>query len=68
MRCLKFCQSIDQIDRSWRVDLEYPIELQELQNHYPLAQDKIEMKREMLSEYQLNISDLYKISIGNIKS
>ena len=65
MRCLKFFQSIDQIDRSWRVDLEYPIELQELHNH--LAQGKIEMKREMLSEYQLKISDLYKISIGNIK-
>ena len=30
-----------------KVDLEYPKELRE----YPLAPDKIEIKREMLSEY-----------------
>ena len=30
------------------VDLEYPKELRELQNDYPLAPDKIEIKREML--------------------
>ena len=34
------------------VDLEYPKELNELQNYYPLAPDKIKIKREMLSEYQ----------------
>ena len=42
------------------VDLEYPKELHELHNDYPLAPDKIEIKREMLSEYQLKIADLYK--------
>ena len=31
------------------VDLEYPKELHNLHNDYPLAQDKIEIKREMLS-------------------
>ena len=36
-------------------DLEYPKELHELHNGYPLATDKIEIKREMLSEYQLKI-------------
>ena len=41
------------------VDLEYPKELQVLHNDYPLAPDKIEIKREMLSEYQLKIADLY---------
>ena len=40
------------------VDLEYPKELRELHNDYPLAQDKIEIKREMLSEYQLKITEL----------
>ena len=40
------------------VDLEYPKELQELHSDYPLALDKIEIKREMLSEYQLKITDL----------
>ena len=50
------------------VDLEYPKELRELHNDYPLAPDKIEIKREMLSNYQLKIADLYNIPIiGNIK-
>ena len=33
---------------------------------YALAPDKIEIKRKMLSDYQLKISDLYQISIGNV--
>ena len=33
-----------------QVDLEGVKELQELQNDYPLAPDKIEIKREMLSD------------------
>ena len=33
------------------VDLEYPKELRELHNDYPLAPDKIVIKREMLSDY-----------------
>ena len=49
------------------VGLEYPKELQELHNDYPLAPDNLEFKREMLSEYQLNIADLYNIPIGNVK-
>ena len=50
-----------------KVDLEYPKELRELHNDYPLALGKIEIKREMLSEYQLKIADLYNIPIGNVK-
>ena len=42
-------------------------ELRELNNDYPLAPDKLEIKREMLSEYQLKIADLYNIIIGNVK-
>ena len=49
------------------VDLEYPKELWELHKDYPLAPDKLEIKREMLSEYQLKIADLYNIPIGNFK-
>ena len=41
------------------VDLEYPKELHELHNDYPLAPNKIEIKREMLSEYQLKNADSY---------
>ena len=49
------------------VDLEYPRELRELPNDYPLAPDRIEIKRKILSDYQLKIADLYNISIGNAK-
>ena len=34
---------------------------------YPLVPDKIKIKRKMLSKYQLNITDLYKIPIANVK-
>ena len=34
---------------------------------YSLTPDKIEIKREMLSNYQLMIADFYNISIGNDK-
>ena len=34
---------------------------------YPLAPDKIEIKKEMLSNYQIKIADFYNISIGNVK-
>ena len=46
------------------VDLEYP---EELHNDYPLATDKTEIKREMLSEYQLKVADLCNILICNVK-
>ena len=38
-----------------------------LHNDYPLAPDKIEIKRKMLSNYQLKIADLYNIPIGNVR-
>ena len=50
-----------------KVDLEYPKELWELNNDYLLASDKIEIKREMLSEYQLKITDLSNFPIGNFE-
>ena len=49
------------------IDLEYPKELRELHNDYPLAPGKIEIKREMLSEYQLKIADLCNVPINNVK-
>ena len=48
-------------------DLECPKELRELHYDYPLALDKLKIIREMLSEYQLKITDLYNIPIGNVK-
>ena len=48
------------------VDLEYLKELNKLGNDNPLDPDKIEIKREMLSDYQLKIFDLYNIPIRNV--
>ena len=45
------------------VELEYPKKIRELRNGYPLAPDKIEIKREILFEYQLKIADLYVILV-----
>ena len=50
-----------------KVDLEYPKELCKLQNDYTLVPDKTEIKRKMLSKYQLKIADFYNISFGNVK-
>ena len=49
-----------------QVDFENSKELRELHNDYILVQDKIEIKREMLSDYQLKIADLYNIPISNV--
>ena len=49
------------------VDLEYLKELRELHSYYPLAPDKIEINRKMLSDYQLKIADHYSIPICNVK-
>ena len=49
------------------VDLEYLKELHELHNDYHLAPDKTEIQREMLSEYQLKIADLYNSPTVNVK-
>ena len=49
--------------RVLKVDLEYPKELCELHNDYPLAPDKIEIKKK-LSKYQLMIAD---VPIGIVK-
>ena len=48
------------------VDFKYPKELWELHNDYPLAPDKTEIEREVLSEYWFKISDVYNIPIDNI--
>ena len=48
-------------------DLQYPKKLRELHSDYPLAPDKIEIKRETLSDFQLRIADFYNIPIANVK-
>ena len=46
------------------VDLEYPKELHDLHNNYPLGAEKIKVTENMLSEYCKNIMNKYNISTG----
>ena len=48
------------------VDLEYPHELHNLHNDYPVAPEKIKVSNGMLSEYCKKIAEKYKISIGQL--
>ena len=47
----------------FEVNLDYTKESRELNNDYPLAPSKIEIKREIRSEYHLKIADCYNIAI-----
>ena len=46
------------------VDLEYPQELHDLHNDYPLAPEKVKVSKNMLSGYCKRIAEKYNISIG----
>ena len=46
------------------VDLEYPKDLHELHNDYPLAPEKVKVSKDMLSEYCNKILEKYKIPFG----
>ena len=46
------------------VDLEYPKELHDLHNDYPIAPEKVKVSKNMLSTYCKKIAEKYNISIG----
>ena len=48
------------------VDLEYPRELNNLHNDYPVAPEKAKVSKNMLSEYCKKIAEKYNISIGQV--
>ena len=55
------------IGYSLGVDLEYPDELHELHNDYPLAPEKLAVSSYMLSKYCKKIADRYEIGVSDVK-
>ena len=49
-----------------KVDLEYPDQLHELHNDYPLAPEKLEITHNMLPKYYSNITNKYDIKIDGV--
>ena len=49
------------------VDLEYPQELYDIHNDYPLAPEKINIPKQWLSNYSLKIANVHNISTGTVK-
>ena len=49
------------------VDLEYPEELHDLHNDYPLAAEKIKVTEDMLSPYSREIAGKFKVKVGLVE-
>ena len=49
------------------VDLEYPGELHDLHNDYPLAAEKIKVTEDMLSPYCREIAEKFKVKVGLVE-
>ena len=49
------------------VDLEYPQELHDIHNDYPLAPEKIKIPKEWLSDYSSEITNAHNITTGTVK-
>ena len=49
------------------VDLEYPNELHELHNDYPVAPETLAVSSDLLSKYCKEIAGKYEIKVGDVK-
>ena len=50
------------------VDLEYPNELHEFHNDYPLVPEKVAVSSDILSKYCKKIADKHEIKVGDVKN
>ena len=64
--CLNFISENSFVGYTLEVDLEYPSEIHELHNDYPLAPEKLEISQNMLSKYCSNIASKYGIKIDGV--
>ena len=58
------CKKDDKKGLILEVDLEYPKELHDMHNDYPVCPKKVKVSNDMLSGYCKKIAEKYKISIG----
>ena len=64
--CLDSISKNSSIGNISEVDLEYPSELHDLHNDYPLAPQKLKISQDMLSKYCSDIANKYGIKIGGV--
>ena len=50
-----------------KVDLEYPSELHDYFDDYPLAPEKLKVTNDTLSKYCFDIANKYGIKVGEVK-
>ena len=64
--CLDLISEDSPVGYILEADLEYPSELHNLHNDYPLAPEKLKISRDMLSKYCLDIADRYGIKVCDV--
>ena len=64
--CLNSVSQNSFLDYVLDVDLEYPSELHDLHNDYPIVPEKLEISENILPKYCCNIADKYGIKIGGV--